>query len=209
MRLPALRHRPRLAAAVALGLLVGIGAALGGMAAPLAVVLGWCAVCAIWLVLILPAMLRTDAHSLRARTAALDEGGLTILMVTASAATASLAAVIWALAEAPNPPPFFTVALGIGTVLLSWVFVHVLFAVHYAHEHCRSVAGVAVPGNEAPDFGEFLYFAFTVGMTFQVSDATTATRAVRRLVLAHGLVSFLFNAVILGAAVNLAASLAK
>lgn len=209
MRLVALRHRPRLAAAVATGGLAGIGGALGGMAAPLAVLLGWCATCATWLVLILPAMLRSDAHSLRARTAALDEGGLTVLMVTASAALASLAAVIWALAEAPAPAPFATVALGIGTVLLSWAFVHVLFAVHYAHAHYRGGVGVAFPGNDSPDFVEFLYFAFTVGMTFQVSDATTATPAVRRLVLAHALVSFLFNAVILGAAVNLAAALAR
>jgi uncharacterized membrane protein len=99
--------------------------------------------------------------------------------------------------------------LGLGTILLSWFFVHVLFAVHYAHEHCRNNEGIKFPGNDRPDFVEFLYFAFTIGMTFQVSDATTATPEVRRLVVVHALLSFLFNAVIIGAAVNLAATLAR
>jgi uncharacterized membrane protein len=69
------------------------------------------------------------------------------------------------------------------------MFVHVLFALHY-------------PGHDRPGFGEFLHFAFTVGMAFQVSDATTATAAMRRLVTLHALVSLLFNAVILAAAVD-------
>ncbi len=204
-----LRHRPRLAAAVGLGLLAGLAAAQLGVTMPLAILAGWCSTAAAWLALILPAMLRTEPRMLRARTAALDEGRWTILGATVSAALASLAAVIWALAEAPAPAPPSPVMLGLGTVLLSWLFVHVLFAVHYAHEHCRRDEGIAFPGNAEPDFAEFLYFAFTIGMTFQVSDTTTATPTVRRLVLVHGLVSFLFNAVILGAAVNLAAALAR
>ncbi|MGG5822548.1 DUF1345 domain-containing protein [Falsiroseomonas sp. HW251] len=204
-----LRHRPRLAASAALGLCAALGAGLAGLALPLAILLGWCCAAAAWLALILPLMLRIGPQSLRARTAALDEGAWVILAATVSAALFSLMSVIWALADAPSPVPPYVVALGLGTVLLSWLFVHVLFAVHYAHEHCRSGEGIAFPGNEDPDFAEFLYFAFTIGMTFQVSDATTTTPRVRRLVVVHGLVSFLFNAVILGAAVNLAAALAR
>ena len=67
--------------------------------------------------------------------------------------------------------------------------------------------GLAFPGSEGPDHAEFLYLAFVVGMTCQVSDVTTASAPMRRLVLLHALVAFGFNAVILAAAVNLAAGL--
>lgn len=204
-----LRHRPRLLAAAALGLLAGLAAWWAGLIASHAVLAGWCIAAGGWLALMLPRLLRGGPGSLRARTAALDEGRWVMLGATLVAALAALGAVVWALAEAPSPAPVETVLLGLGTVLLSWVFVHVLFALHYAHEHGRAGAGIAFPGNARPDFGEFLYFAFTVGMTCQVSDATTATAAIRRLVLVHGLVAFLLNAVILGAAVNLAASLVR
>jgi uncharacterized membrane protein len=204
-----LRHRPRLLAAAALGLCAGITASLANTAGPHAVLIGWCVAAVSWLALILQVMLPAPAAVLRAHTAALDEGRWTMLGATLSAALASLGAVVWALAEAPSPAPPFTTVLGLGTVLLSWLFVHVLFALHYAHEHCLPGGGIVFPGNESPDFQEFLYFAFTIGMTFQVSDATTSRPGVRRLVLVHALVSFLFNAIIIGAAVNLAAALAR
>ena len=204
-----LQHRPRLLAAALSGVVAGLLTSAAGLALSLSVLAGWCVAAAAWLTFILPMMLRGGPAALRGHTAALDEGRWAILGATVSAALASLGAVVWALAEAPAPWTFATVVLGLGTILLSWFFVHVLFAVHYAHEHCRNNEGIKFPGNETPDFAEFLYFAFTIGMTFQVSDATTATPSVRRLVVLHGLVSFLFNAVILGAALNLAGSLAR
>lgn len=209
MRLDPLRHRPRLVGAALTGLAAGVVAHWQWLALPLSVLAGWCVAAGLWIALILPRMLRATHDALRAHTEALDDGGWAVLLATLSAAVASLAAVVWALAEAPSPAPASTVLLGVGTVLLSWLFVQVLLAVHYAHEHCRRDEGLSFPGNATPDFGEFLYFAFTVGMTFQVSDATTTTAAMRRLVIMHGVVSFLFNAVIIGAAVNLAASLVR
>lgn len=67
----------------------------------------------------------------------------------------------------------------------------------------------SIPGRDEPEFGECLHVAFTIGMTFQVSDATTATTEIRRLVLVHGTVAVFFNAVILAAAVNLSFSLVR
>ena len=97
-------------------------------------------------------------------------------------------------------------AFATGAVALSWAFVHVLLAHHYMHEHWLGGGrGLVFPGEERPGTTDFLYLALTVGMTCQVSDVTTASAAMRRLVLLHGLVSFLFNAVIVGAAVNIAA----
>jgi uncharacterized membrane protein len=143
------------------------------------------------------------------RAARLDEGRWAMLVATLGAALASLAAVMWEIAAAPTPVPPATLALAFGTILLSWIFVHVLFAAHYAHEHWLSGTGIAFPGNDRPDFLEFLYFGFTIGMTFQVSDACTQTPPMRRLVLVHAVVSFLFNAVILAAAVNLVSGLLR
>ncbi len=201
------RHRPVLRLAAALGVAGGLGGRLAGLSPSQALLAGWCAAAAAWLVLVLTAMLRASIEDIRGQAAALDGGRWSVLSATLGAALASLGAVVWDLA-APGPPSAGTVALGLGTILLSWLFLQVLFAVHYAQEHWRDGRGIDFPGCDGPDFPEFLYFAFTVGMTFQVSDATTRTPAIRRLVLLHAAVAFLFNAVILAAAVNLAAGLA-
>jgi uncharacterized membrane protein len=97
-------------------------------------------------------------------------------------------------------------AFATGAVALSWAFVHVLLAHHYRHEYwLGGGGGLVFPGADRPGASDFLYLALTVGMTCRVSDVTTDSAAMRRLVLLHGLVSFLFNAVIAGAAVNIAA----
>jgi uncharacterized membrane protein len=207
MRPAALPHHWRLMAAGAAGLAFGLCLGWLGAGRPVALLAGWCLAAGLWLVLILPVMTRTPAKGLRARTEALDESGLRVLGAVVVALLASLGSIFFALA--PQGSSRLAVTLGVATLCLAWFCVHVLFAVHYAHEHYRAGAGIVFPGNEAPDFREFLYFALTVGMTFQVSDATTGTPAVRRLVMWHAVVSFVFNAAILGAAVNLAASLAQ
>ena len=97
-----------------------------------------------------------------------------------------------------------------GTILLSWSFIQVMFAFHYAHEfyaeHRQPAGGLGFPGQEAPDYWDFLYFAFVIGMTFQVSDVTVRSKVMRKTVLAHGLLSFIFNVTLLALAINLAAS---
>jgi uncharacterized membrane protein len=97
------------------------------------------------------------------------------------------------------------------TVLLSWLLAHSVFAVHYAHGYYKDLLekrqrGLDFPGeNDDPDYWDFLYFSFVVGMTAQVSDVQVMTRGWRRLVLAHGILSFLFNTVILALSINLLA----
>ena len=96
------------------------------------------------------------------------------------------------------------------TILLSWAFIHVVFAVHYANEYyaraAQEDAGLTFPKDDAPDYWDFLYFSFVIGMTSQVSDVAVASKPVRRIVLAHGIVSFLFNVTLLALVVNIAAS---
>lgn len=208
--MPALAHRPLLLRAAAVGIVVGLlAAALLRPALPRAVLIGWCVSVLVWVALITRHMFRLSVDDMRARAADLDDGKWAMLAATLGATLASLLAVVWTVMAAPSPNAGGAAALGIGTVVLSWLFVHVLFATHYAHAHWLDGNGIDFPGCDEPDFWEFLYFAFTVGMTFQVSDATTGTAAMRRLVLVHATVAFLFNAVILAVAVNLTASLVR
>ena len=95
--------------------------------------------------------------------------------------------------------------LGVTTIVLSWMFLHVLFACHYADAYWRTGTGFAFPGAGEPEPTDFLYLAFTVGVTGSVSDVSTTSAEARRLVLTQGLAAFLFNAAIVGAAVNLLA----
>ncbi len=204
-----LRHRPLLLVSAGGGLLAGLACAALGLRPSQAVLLGWNLAVLMWLGLTTASMAGASPSVMEMRAARLDEGRWAMLVATLGAALASLAAVMWEIAAAPTPVPPGTLALAFGTILLSWIFVHVLFAAHYAHEHWLSGKGIAFPGNDRPDFLEFLYFGFTIGMTFQVSDACTQTPPMRRLVLVHAVVSFLFNAVILAAAVNLVSGLLR
>jgi uncharacterized membrane protein len=95
------------------------------------------------------------------------------------------------------------------TVVLSWVLVHTLLAIHYAHLFYSGTTGdgLEFPGEKAPDFFDFAYFSFVIGMTFQVSDVQITSRVVRRIALLHSLLSFAFNTVIVAFSINLATAL--
>jgi len=96
-------------------------------------------------------------------------------------------------------------------LLLSWLFMNTLFALHYAHQFYGDDArsqrrgGLEFPGCDDPDYWDFVYFAIVVGMTFQVSDVQVTSRTIRRTVLVHGLVAFVFNMVIIALSVNVVA----
>ena len=112
--------------------------------------------------------------------------------------------------ERTNPHYGLYVALAIGTVVLSWAFTHTIFALHYAHEfygeHGARKSGLQFPGEGQPDYWDFIYFSFVIGMTFQVSDVAVTHKSIRRTVVAHGALSFFFNRSALSAVtVNIAA----
>jgi uncharacterized membrane protein len=99
-------------------------------------------------------------------------------------------------------------ALCAGTVLVSWLLTHASFTLRYAHLFYRTSAGedaggLEFPGGDRPDDLDFAYFAFTVGMCFQVSDVTVSARLIRRTVLAHSMLSFAYNTVIIALVMNL------
>ena len=111
-------------------------------------------------------------------------------------------------------------ALGLGSVAVSWFVVHGLFMLHYAELYYSGGGDPNQPGSgraggidfgldTPPRYGDFAYLAFTVGMTYQLSDTPVTTRALRASVLRHALLSYLFGALIIGASVNFVVSLAS
>jgi uncharacterized membrane protein len=173
-------------------------------------VAGWDVSVGLYLVLVAHLMAVCDVHQMRARAAHEDEGRFTILVLTVSAALASLGAILAELgASGGSTRRPSHVVLAAATILLSWAFIHVIFALHYAHEFYDDVGGggLAFPGPDpAPDYWDFVYFSFVIGMTSQVSDVALTSKPLRRTVAAHGVVSFVFNAALLALTVNMAAS---
>ncbi|MBI2721949.1 MAG: DUF1345 domain-containing protein [Bacteroidetes bacterium] len=105
--------------------------------------------------------------------------------------------------------------ISLSPVLLSWLLLHTMFTIRYAHlyhDHNSlgtgsKVGGIDFPSDEAPDYIDFAYFSFVIGMTFQVSDVVVTSRAIRRFVLMHGIISFVFNTIIVALTINTLAGL--
>ena len=103
----------------------------------------------------------------------------------------------------------FQLIIATTTIVLSWGFVHTIFALHYAHEfHAARHAGggLAFPGGAEPTYWDFVYFSFVIGMTSQVSDVAVTSGVIRQIVTAHAIVAFFFNVAVLALTVNIAAS---
>ncbi|MEO7324193.1 MAG: DUF1345 domain-containing protein [Dokdonella sp.] len=103
------------------------------------------------------------------------------------------------------------IALAAGTLILSWLFMNAMFAVHYAHAYygddlrSSKCGGLEFPGKDDPDYWDFAYFAIVVGMTFQVSDVQITDRGLRRAVLLQSVIAFFFNVIIIAISVNVVA----
>jgi uncharacterized membrane protein len=141
-----------------------------------------------------------------------DEGAFGILVLAVAAAIASLGAIFAELAALDRESANYGlyIALAIVTVVLSWTFTHTIFALHYAHEFYGEGAranGLKFPNDNQPDYWDFVYFSFVVGMTFQVSDVAVTHKSARRMVVAHGALSFFFSTAIVAMTVNIAAGL--
>ena len=135
---------------------------------------------------------------------------LTELMVL-SAGVAVLAAVGMALIRAGNATgatKAYLIALGVVSVALSWALVHTVFTLRYARSYYSGpVGGIDFNEDDPPTYLDFAYLALTIGMTFQVSDTNLTTKGIRRIALAHALLSYLFGAVILALVINVVSSL--
>ena len=192
----------------------GAGLAAGLLAVPLSpefrVLLAGNVFFLVYLALMAAFAARITPGGLRARAAVEDEGVPLIMVITLAAVILSLAAIVSVLIRQAGESPLSAV-LAVASVPLGWAMVHTLAAFHYANLYYaptqgegQDSRGLVFPGAPEPGAWEFLYFAFVIGMTAQVSDVGVATSQLRRAVLAHGVVSFFYNTVILALAVNVA-----
>lgn len=152
-----------------------------------------------------------------------DFSRLLIFLIILVASFVSLFAIVALLRSLPNAGEkgyYFHIALSVGAVACAWLLIHTVFAFRYAHLFytCETEeegikkkhrGGLLFPNDKTPDYLDFAYFAFVIGMTFQVSDVQVSSSNIRRLALLHGLLSFLFNTVILALSINIIAGLVQ
>jgi uncharacterized membrane protein len=156
---------------------------------------------------------------MRRRAARQDLGRWVILLAIVAGALFSLLALVYVqktFKAAPDGEPPLYLATIVATLLLSWFLVHTVFSLHYAHGYYGPsdveddedglVGGLEFPLEKQPDYWDFMYFSYVVGMTSQVSDVQVSGRELRRLTLIHGVVSFFFNTIILALTINILAS---
>jgi uncharacterized membrane protein len=200
-----LRVRVRLLASIVIGLL-SLFVLPANLRWTTQAVTAWDITVAVYLVAAYATMLRTDTSDIRRHAIEHDDGRFAILFLTAGAALATLVAIVVEIGASTKTMP--QMLLAITTIVLSWAMVHTTFALHYAHDYYRprEPGGLKFPDEEKPDYWDFVYFSFVIGMTAQVSDVAIANRGIRRTATAHGIVSFVFNTALLALMVNIAAS---
>ena len=136
------------------------------------------------------------------------------LCLSVLAAAASIAAIIMelGLARGAGKLGTFHIALAMTTVMLSWAFVHTMFALHYAHDFYVPRAddrkdGLVFPGTKEPHYVDFAYFSFVIGCACATADINITSREIRFVAMLHGIIAFVFNTAIVALTINLAAGL--
>lgn len=164
-----------------------------------------------------------STDDIRRRAAALDDAGAAVLPLSLLAAVASIAIVIGEAATAPKSEAAISAVMTLTTLALSWCFIHLIFAEHYAHgfyapaddaalkggkktSHSMDRGGLIFPGEDEPDYWDFIYFAMIIGVANQTADIQISDRRLRRLSSIQSVTAFVFNTVILALGVNLAVS---
>jgi uncharacterized membrane protein len=209
-------HRVFASSTVAVLTFLGL---VGRSALPTHLVLTWDAFALTTVVLAWIVIFTKDPYEAR-RSVRLQDASATFLFVLViSAATASLLAVGLLMGSAKDLTSTALaehIALSVTAIFFSWMLVHTLFTLRYAHLYfwdARKVerkdirGGLLFPGEEMPGYPDFAYFSFVIGMTCQVSDVQICSPRIRRLALVHGLISFVFNTAILAMFVNIIAGL--
>ena len=171
--------------------------------------IAWDIFIAVYLLLVYIMMFRCGLAHIRRNAILQDDGRFLILLVTALGAFASIAAIVFELGASHRSAMDLTLATL--TIALSWATVHTTFALHYAHDYYRGAkpGGLQFPSgdqHEHPDYWDFVYFSFVIGMTAQVSDVGITDKTIRRTATVHGIISFIFNTALVALMVNIAAS---
>lgn len=183
---------------------------------------GWDVGVALFLVEAFLKLIRhNSAAKIRELAAAFDEAGVFVLPLALAAAVASVAVVVGEAALSAGADKGGPALLALATVTLSWFFVHVIFAFHYAHAYYAPAVpagavgkgkpqdrgGLVFPGGEDPDYWDFLHFSLIIGVASQTADVQISDKGLRRISTVHSVTAFLFNTVVVALTVNMAVSL--
>jgi uncharacterized membrane protein len=179
------------------------------------VIVGWNVGAGLYLLLAARMMFASSHARMRARALQHDEGRIIALVLVVTAAVMCLGAIVAELAVVKDMQGSVRAAhitLAALTIASSWAFTQVMFALHYAHDYYGAQArgsdgGLIFPGEQAPDYGDFLYFACIIGTSAQTADVNINARVMRRIVLLHCVLAFFFNTTLLALTINIASGL--
>jgi len=187
---------------------------IGPAVVPIAnrVLVTWIGASLTYLVLYWLTILRADADLTRRRASRYDHAAHVIFLLVTIAACASIVAIGFVMGDVKTMefwPKALHIGLSITALLLSWMLIQTVFAFHYARRYYAPAsedeglaAGLKFPGVTEPDYFDFAYYSFVLGMTSQVSDVEVTTAPMRRTTLAHGILSFIFNMAVLAMSIN-------
>jgi uncharacterized membrane protein len=200
--------RPRTFFSIAIGI-AAFFVLPGSLRLATRLLISWDIFIALYLLLVYGMVLRSGLAHIQRNAVLQDDGRVLILLVTAFGAFASIGAIVFELGASHRGTP--ELGLATATIALSWAAVHTVFALHYAHEFYRGAepGGLDFPKgheDEPPDYWDFVYFSFVIGMTAQVSDVGVTDRIIRRTATVHGIISFVYNTALVALMVNIAAS---
>jgi len=189
-------------------------ALLWGMLGAERAVLGGFNVAAVFfLASVWPLLGKGEARQIREQARRNDANRVMLLVVTGVVMITVLLAVFKVLAGKGDAGGM---ALGLAALVLSWLFSNLVYALHYAHlfySDCdgdgKDQGGLDVPDSDEPDYWDFVYFAFTLGMTFQTSDVQITSRTMRRVALGHTMAAFVFNIGVIAFTINVLGGGAK
>jgi uncharacterized membrane protein len=199
---------------------IAVGFALhDALRLPFRIAAGWIVAVVIYLILTGLAIADAGPDEARRHAREQDPRRSIILVLLVAAAAVSLLAMGYSFGKAAHETDLglaLRLMFAALTILASWTLTHTIFALHYTHhyygddesrEGIQDRGGVQFPGknDDLPDYWDFLYFSFVVGMTCQVSDVQVTSKTMRRMVLSHGVLAFFFNTFILALAVNFVA----
>lgn len=177
------------------------------------IIIAWNAGVIVFLASVFLMTSRATSEKMRSQAQRQDESRWIILIVVVVAACTSLLAIVFMLNGSKNSQPLLIlhIILALFTIFASWLLIHTMFALHYAHLYYQNnhqqLEPLEFPGEKLPDYTDFIYFSLGIGMTSQVADVQIASRILRRLALVHQVLSFFFNTLILALAINIMASL--
>ena len=208
-----LRRHPRLYIGGAIMVVVYFALAGAGLREATRALVAWNAGCWSFLALLFAMVARAPRDSVRDHAWLEDENPWVLLAVGIVAAMAAMAAIVWELGpvkDLTGAPKAGHIALVAATILSAWAFIHVMFAIHYAHEYYtgpgnESAEGLEFPGKEPPDYWDFVYYSFVIGTACATADVNVTSKPMRRITALHCVVAFFFNTTIVALTVNIGA----